>query len=238
MSGHAAATTVPVLLVRHGQSEWNAIHRWQGTADSPLTALGRQQAAQTAQVLAGLGTSFGALWSSDLSRASETAAIIGGALGLDAPLIDARLREAHAGEWEGLTPETIEVEWPGWLATHRRPASFEPFESVVRRATAALVDIAAHTAALPAAAALVVAHSGVIRSVVRQLGRHDERVPNLGGVWVTVGVAPNGSPTPGAQIELGELFDPQGVIVSGIDIPGEDPGDQPDQPDADGRTQR
>jgi|APDOM4702015118_1054815.scaffolds.fasta_scaffold77748_2 probable phosphoglycerate mutase len=237
MSG-LGTTTVPVLLVRHGQSEWNAIHRWQGTADSPLTALGREQAAQTALVLAGLDTSFDTLWSSDLSRAAETAAIIGGVLGLDEQLIDDRLREAHAGEWEGLTPETIEAGWPGWLATHRRPASFEPFESVVRRATAALVDIAAHTAALPGSVALVVAHSGVIRSIVRQLGRHDERVPNLGGVWVTVAVAPPGSTTPGARIELGDLFDPQGVVVSGIDIPGEDPGDQPDQPDADRRPQR
>jgi probable phosphoglycerate mutase len=242
MPGDAAATSVSILLLRHGQSEWNAIHRWQGVADSPLTALGREQAIETGSVLAGMDTAFDTLWSSDLTRAHETATIIGAALGLGEPLIDARLREAHAGEWEGLTPELIEATWPGWLEAHRRPSSFEPFDDVVQRVVAAIADIAAQTAMLGGAASLVVAHSGVIRSVVRHLGRHDERVPNLGGVWLTadldpiMDLRPVGSPTPSTRIALGDLFDPQGIVVSGVDAPGEDPGEQPDEPDAHRRT--
>lgn len=236
------AGPVTVLLLRHGQSEWNAVQRWQGTADSPLTALGREQAIETAWTLAGIDTVFDALWASDLSRAAETAAIIGDALALGAPRIDARLREAHAGEWEGMTPTEIEAGWPGWLDEHHRPPSFEPYHTVVERATAALRDIADDAVARAGdapPAALVVTHSGLIRSVIRHLGTEDERVPNLGGVWLTVDAPAAGSFTPGTDvgIELHDVFDPAGIVISGIDAPGEDPGEETDQPDAHGRTQ-
>lgn len=233
--------TVTVLVLRHGQSEWNAVHRWQGLADSPLTELGRSQAIETAWTLAGLDVTFSAIWSSDLSRASETAAIIGDALSLGSPTLDPRLREAHAGEWQGLTPEEIEIGWPGWLAEHRRPPSFEPFDAVVARTVEALHHIADRTAdASIGPAVLVVAHSGVIRSLIRHLGRHDDRVPNLGGIWLAVRAAPGGhgatpaSPIaePDHRITLLDLFDPGGIVISGIDAPGEDPGDQSDQTDA------
>jgi uncharacterized phosphatase len=252
MSHESADANIPVrpvtiLLLRHGQSEWNAVQRWQGTADSPLTALGREQAIETAWALAGLTTTFAGLWTSDLTRAADTAAIIGDALALGAPRTDARLREAYAGEWEGMTPAEIEARWPGWLAQHHRPASFEPFHTVIERALAALRDIALDAAAPTDArgdddaAVLVVAHSGLIRSVIRHLGRDDERVPNLGGVWLTVdvGVGVDGSATAGSidGIAIHDLFDPAGIVISGIDAPGEDPGDETDQADAHGGTQ-
>jgi broad specificity phosphatase PhoE len=242
------ADAVRVLMLRHGQSEWNAVRRWQGSADSPLTSLGREQAIETAWTLAGLPP-FSALWASDLSRALETAAIIGDALGLGTPRVDPRLREAHAGEWEGMTPDEIEARWPGWLADHRRPPSFEPYHEVVDRTLAALDDavtsaIAGHggTGAAAGPAALVVTHSGVIRSVIRHLGRHDDRVPNLGGAWLrvesrTASAAPHRSVADGRRIELLDLFDPAGIVISGIDAPGEDPGDEPDEADAHRRTE-
>jgi len=241
LAARAGTGPVRVLVLRHGQSEWNAVHRWQGTADSPLTALGREQAIETAWSLAGLDIGFAVIWSSHLRRAARTASIIGGALSLPAPILDARFREAHAGEWEGLTPADIEIVWPGWLSTHRRPASFEPFADVVERAVAALHDVAHDTRdAEGSPAALVVAHSGVIRSIVRHLGRHDERVPNLGGIWLTVDVAspPDPSVTPLATdgITLDDVFDPAGIVISGVDAPGEDPADEPDQSDAHGRA--
>ncbi len=239
-----AAEAVTVLMLRHGQSEWNAIHRWQGVADSPLTALGRSQAIETAWALAGLDTTFATLWSSDLSRAHETAAIIGDALALGAPEVETRLREAHAGEWEGLTPDEIEVGWPGWLDAHHRPPSFEPFDAVVARTVDAVHHIAEQTVAAAggsAPAALVVAHSGVIRSLIRHLGRHDDRVPNLGGIWLAVDerAATGRSPIAetGHRIRLLDLFDPAGIVISGVDAPGEDPGDQSDEADAHGRAQ-
>ena len=68
-----------LLLLRHGQSEWNVDGRWQGDADPPLTAEGRHQAAPAASALADLGP-FSAVWSSDLIRATATAEILGPAL--------------------------------------------------------------------------------------------------------------------------------------------------------------
>ena len=58
-----------VLILRHGQSEWNAQGKWQGQADPPLTELGEQQAASAAQQLLDIGESFDRIVSSDLKRA-------------------------------------------------------------------------------------------------------------------------------------------------------------------------
>jgi broad specificity phosphatase PhoE len=228
-----SADCVPILVLRHGQSEWNSIRRWQGTADSPLTELGRQQAGATAGLLAALRLRFPAVWTSDLRRASETAAIIARTLGLGSPIFDARLREAHAGEWEGLTPEEIDLRWPGWLEAHHRPASFEPYSAVVARATDALTDIAGRACDLVPASALVVAHSGVVRSLIRHLGGIDTRIPNLGGVWFTASVTDSG-----ADLALGDVFDPAGVVVTGVDAPGEDPGEEADEADAQRAAER
>lgn len=221
-----SAPSVPILVLRHGQSEWNAIRRWQGTADSPLSDLGREQAATTARLLAALRLDFGQIWTSNLRRASQTAAIIAGALGLAAPIVDVRLREADAGEWEGLTPEEIELRWPGWLDAHHRPATFEPYPAVVARATDALHDIAAHAVG-NGSPALVVAHSGLARSLVRHLGGVDSRIPNLGGVWFTASITEGRT-----DLVLGDVFDPAGVVVTGVDAPGEDPGEESDETDA------
>ena len=171
-----------MLLLRHGQSEWNAIRRWQGSANIPLTELGREQARETASLLYHLPHRFGPVWASDLLRAGETASIIADELALGHVTHDERLREAYAGEWQGMTPEEIERAYPGWLAEHRRPPTFEHFDVVVERGLAAVRSIAhvSDSVATP----LVVAHSGLIRSIIRHLGRADESVPNLGGVWL------------------------------------------------------
>ena len=230
-------------MLRHGQSEWNALRRWQGTADSPLTQLGRDQAATTARLLAALRLDFTSIWTSNLRRASQTAGIIGRALGLGEPTVDARLQEAHAGEWEGLTPEEIEVRWPGWLEAHHRPLTFEPYAAVVARASAALHDIAARVAADGGSAALVVAHSGVARSLVRHLGGFDSRIPNLGGVWFDASVIDGRSDRAVGgwmpdELVLGDVFDPAGVVVTGVDAPGEDPGEETDEADAQRTAER
>jgi len=116
------------LLTRHGQSEWNALGRWQGQADPPLSDLGRRQAHEAAR---SLGTVDG-IWASDLQRAAETAVIIGDDMGVGPVVLDADLRERDAGEWTGLTRAEIERRYPGFLPDGRRPASavdwraFEP----------------------------------------------------------------------------------------------------------------
>src|SRR5215813_8680553 len=92
-----------LVVIRHGQSTWNAIGRWQGHADAPLTDLGRTQAARAVASLPPVEV----IWASDLERARATAAVIGEALGLDVQ-VDVRLRERNAGEWTGLTRAEIE----------------------------------------------------------------------------------------------------------------------------------
>lgn len=233
-----------MLLLRHGQSEWNAVRRWQGRADTPLTELGRLQALRCGEQLerrrASNGQPFAAVWSSTLGRASETATILSDCLALGAVSTDERLCEADAGEWEGLTPDEIERAYPGFLADHRRPASFESPLAVVARARAALSEIADQHR--DAGDVLIVTHSGVLRSIVRHLGAVDERIPNLGGVWTRVaGPVSTGSIIDGPNefgVRLQERFGVDGAAATSIDGPGEDPGDEPDQPDADRCAQR
>jgi broad specificity phosphatase PhoE len=176
-----APTRAPtrLLVARHGQSEWNAVGRWQGQADVPLSDEGMRQAADAGLRL---GT-FDAVWSSDLGRASLTASIIAEIIGIGPVMLDARLRETDVGPWQGLTHDEVEAGWPGYLEQHRRPEGFEPYDDAAERMMAAFVDIAA---ASPGGEVLVVSHGGGIRAVRRMLGCNDARLPNLGASWFTV----------------------------------------------------
>jgi uncharacterized phosphatase len=181
-----------VLVVRHGQSVWNADGRWQGHADPPLSALGTLQAKVAASSLG----SVDAIVASDLARAVDTARIIAGQLGVGPVDVDPRLREVDAGEWTGLTRDEIEAAWPGWLAEGHRPPAFEHWEHVAVRVVHALHDLAARH---PGGDVLVVSHSGVIRSVERHLAGAGPMVPNLGGTWFDVG---DGTVTVGDRVLL------------------------------------
>ena len=166
-----------MLLARHGQSEWNALGRWQGQADPPLSELGRRQARAAAERL---GT-VDAIVSSDLERALTTAAIVAEALGVGPVLVEPRLRERSAGEWSGLTRDEIEAGWPGYLAGHLRPPGFESDASLLARTTAALADLAAEHAD---AELLVVTHGGVVYVIEADAGLPFARLPNLSGRWL------------------------------------------------------
>jgi len=100
-----------LLLVRHGETDWNADGRLQGHTDRPLSDFGRRQARQLAEELA--EEKLDAIYASDLSRARETAEIVGVLLGLGV-VIDPGLREKDWGTWEGLTGvERDRVEFVG-----------------------------------------------------------------------------------------------------------------------------
>lgn len=165
-----------ILLVRHGQSTWNADGRWQGQADPPLSDLGERQARDAAQAVGMVD----AIYASDLERAAHTAGLIADQLGADV-VRDPRLRERHAGGWQGLTRVEIEAGWPGFLASGERPDAYESDDDLLTRVLPALGDIAAaHDGDV-----LVVTHGGVVRTVERQLGDDgDGLVPNLGGRWI------------------------------------------------------
>jgi broad specificity phosphatase PhoE len=168
-----------LLVIRHGQSEWNAVGRWQGRADVALDEAGRLQAAEAALAL---GT-FDAIWSSDLQRAHLTASIIGEILGIGPVLVDPRLAETDVGPWQGLTQREVEEGWPGYLAARRRPEGFEAYDDAAERMLTALRDIAARHRG---GEVLVVSHGGVIRAARRLLRAPDSRLPNLSGSWFVV----------------------------------------------------
>jgi broad specificity phosphatase PhoE len=174
-----------VFLARHGETNDNLQpFRFQGFTDTPLNETGRAQAHELAQRVAGDG--FHSLWASDLSRARETAEIVGARIGLT-PTLDARLREGFRGRWEGHYMKDIEREEPDLYAAWRRPdPSFrfpdgESLRDQQERVTAALTEIHAH-AELPA---LAVCHGGSIRVMLcafdpRGLAAfHEFDVPNV-----------------------------------------------------------
>jgi broad specificity phosphatase PhoE len=167
-----------LLLVRHGQSEWNALGRWQGRADPPLTELGRQQAFHAATRIG----SVDLICASPLDRALHTARIISEQLGVGPVVVVPDLAERDAGEWQGLTRAEIEQQWPGYLATGRRPPGYEDQDELVARAHGALDLIAAE---YDGAEVLVLTHGGVINAVEQAAGLPWERMPNLGGRRVT-----------------------------------------------------
>jgi probable phosphoglycerate mutase len=187
-----------ILIVRHGQSEWNALGRWQGQADPPLSELGRQQAFSAARRL---GT-VDAIVSSDLERAMHTAQIISGQLGVGPVAVEPQLRERDAGEWSGLTREDIDERYPGYLEQHLRPASVETDESLLTRTHEALDRI---HATYTGAEVIVIAHGGVVYALEKEHELPFERLPNLGARWVT---------HHGDRISLGERV----ILVDDEDI--------------------
>jgi probable phosphoglycerate mutase len=196
-----------LLLVRHGQSEWNADGRWQGQADPPLSDLGRRQAIAA-------GASIGAvdaIVASPLERAYLTAAAISEAVGVGPVLVEPGLVERHAGDWQGLTRTQIDAQYPGYLDDtgdrRRRPPGWEHDDVLLERVLAALGRVLSDLDG--ADDIVVVTHGGVIYAVEGHLGASFERIPNLGARWVTGQV--------GGPLVLGErllLVDPDAVAVT------------------------
>lgn len=104
-----------ILLVRHGETEWNLQRRVQGCLDSPLTNRGVSQAHTIGRLVSSLpDVQFARIVASPLGRARRTAEIIAGHLDTGrGPVIDDRLREISLGSWDGLTYRDIEMRCPG-----------------------------------------------------------------------------------------------------------------------------
>jgi probable phosphoglycerate mutase len=132
-----------LVLLRHGETDWNAEERAQGHADVPLNAVGHAQAAAVAETLAAFGPVR--LWSSDLMRAMQTAQYVADATGLIVEP-DPRLREYDVGQRSGLTIPEFEATYPEAYASWRRgdgrlrvPGE-ESTEEVRRRIAPALAE--------------------------------------------------------------------------------------------------
>ncbi len=102
-----------LYLVRHGQTEFNLARRYQGALDSPLTALGVEQAGWMGALLATLVDPGTPIVSSPLGRARRTAEIIADGARLTVPTLDPRLAEVSLGVWDGMTDEDIDFAFPG-----------------------------------------------------------------------------------------------------------------------------
>jgi broad specificity phosphatase PhoE len=195
---------VRLILVRHGESEWNAAGRVQGQADPDLSALGRAEARLLAPLVRAQEPVV--VVSSDLRRAADTARLL-----LDEPAIpDPRWRECAMGDWTGRAVDELYADPQGrfaaWRDGHADPPGGERWDDMCDR----VGDAARALGASGAASALVVTHGGAIRAacaVVANLGPDQlEPVGNAsltiidlarGGRLVAFGVRPG--PLPAGQ---------------------------------------
>jgi broad specificity phosphatase PhoE len=131
-----------LLLVRHGETDWNASGRLQGHTDQPLNDYGRRQAAKlAAQLETG---DVAAIYASDLSRAKETAEILGARLGLPV-VLDPDLRERNWGSWEGLTPtERDAVTFEGEAPEQHRDRMLQAVHRIAERHPGERVVVVTH----------------------------------------------------------------------------------------------
>ena len=152
-----------LLLVRHGETDWNRDLRFQGHADRPLNETGREQARALAEVIA--RDQVDAIYTSDLARARETAELIAERAGIPF-ILEPQLREIDVGEWQGLTHPEIEERFPdGMRKWHERGHGWEEGETYDEVAGRVLAAIARIVAAHPDGRVVVVGHGGTIRAI-------------------------------------------------------------------------
>lgn len=169
-----------ILLIRHGETDWNAERRWQGQyQDIPLNAAGRAQAQALARYLS--AQPVDAIFSSDLIRTWETATILGAGLGIT-PQADSRWREVHVGLFQGHTGPELQTLYPDhWQAFSTRSNDYrfpegESWQEVARRALAAFHELAAHPDYHSVA---VVSHGGTLRTLLTELFQDSPEVNHL-----------------------------------------------------------
>ncbi|AKE40911.1 phosphoglycerate mutase [Corynebacterium kutscheri] len=160
-----------LILLRHGQTEYNATRRMQGHLDTQLSDLGLEQAKTAARYLA--TQNITKIVSSDLRRAQDTAMIIAEKLGLDISF-DSRLRETHLGEWQAKTHEEVDTAYPGARAFWREnptwaPPGGESRIDVAQRSSQVVDEFMRHYANWDDATVLFVSHGGTISALTARL---------------------------------------------------------------------
>jgi broad specificity phosphatase PhoE len=152
-----------ILIARHGQSDWNQEKRWQGHADRPLSERGHEQAQALAERLAHI--ELDAVYSSDLQRARDTAAVVAENQGLELHQLP-ELREVDVGSWSGLTRAEAEERFPDGFARWRDGypgwKDGETYEAMTDRVIAAVKSIATEH---QDGRVLIVSHGGPIRAI-------------------------------------------------------------------------
>jgi probable phosphoglycerate mutase len=178
---------VRLVLWRHGETRWNVEDRFQGQSDIPLDPNGVAQAERAARLLASLRPA--AIFASDLSRATATAAPLARITGLPVT-IEKDLRERHGGAWEGLTGPEIRERYPAEFLTWSPPDG-ETAAAVADRVAASLERI---TEGLPAGSlAVVVSHGAALRlGMSKLMGMPEELWGAIGPLsncsWSVIGL--------------------------------------------------
>lgn len=185
-----------ILLVRHGQSEWNASHRLQGQADISLSERGRYQADSLKPVIKNIAPCRGV--SSDLQRVRETASRIWD----QPPVFTDQLREIDVGDWTGQAIPDIKAQDPngyiGWRAGTVTPPGGEKWGDFVDRVGRVIEGQQADACDN----LLVVCHGGVIRAILQKfLGLKPENIIPVGPASLTAMQLANDEGKP-ARLEL------------------------------------
>ncbi|GAB4457630.1 MAG: alpha-ribazole phosphatase [Armatimonadaceae bacterium] len=199
--------TLTLLLVRHGETQWNAERRWQGQHDIPLSANGREQALllsrrlQIAWANGHLPGPPSTLFTSDLSRSVDTARVLQDALPAPLPIRQLPdLRERHFGSWEGLTEAEVQAQFGSIPSA----PDGESYEAVWHRMNMALNTIWHDSLTgdnRSEATALVVGHGGSLRMLLARAlgcGVEEARRFRLGNTSVSI-VVFRGIDAPGAD---------------------------------------
>lgn len=157
-----------LIIMRHGETDWNVELRMQGHRDIPLNAAGFAQVAAAAPSIVALDPDV--IVASDLKRATATADIIAAAAGLPVR-IDPRLRETSLGQWEGLTRSEVQQRWPGmWENWRHRGARISPPDGESRlRVSERAAEVVDELDATAATTALLVTHGGLIVGLTGRL---------------------------------------------------------------------
>lgn len=163
-----------IVLIRHGETDWNVARRWQGSTDIPLNATGRAQAQMLARRLKANRWPIDAIYSSDLSRAAETAQIVGARINLPVHL-DSSWRERGLGVIEGLTRREISKKYPHMVLprTFIEAPESESYGALKMRVVKALRQILNQHDGQTIA---VVSHSGTLRVLISTILELPEKI--------------------------------------------------------------
>lgn len=174
-----------LILLRHGETEYNATRRMQGQLDTNLSERGIAQAHTAAKELRDLG--IAKIISSDLTRARDTASVVGEDLGVEV-VVDKRLRETHLGQWQGKTHDEVDTAHDGARARWRSDATWAPPEGesrvdVAQRARDVVDELLDTYDEWGNSAVLLVAHGGTIAALTAALlGLEVAQYPLLKGL--------------------------------------------------------
>ena len=156
-----------VILIRHGETEWNLSGRWQGHADSPLSTRGIEQAEALGKRM--LNEELDCFYSSDLERARHTSRLVGGPSEWNPELMES-LRERDLGVLEGLTTNEMIVKYPQEYQSFRNDGpeyqvpGGESFKQFYDRCSGALEEVAVRN---PGKRIGVVTHGGFLGAIFR-----------------------------------------------------------------------